>query len=77
MKTVTVDDGLCTALEAAADRNGRAVQELVNEAIGSWLADEAADEADHATIESARGEAAEQGGIEFAAFFDSLPGNPD
>ncbi|MYB43805.1 MAG: hypothetical protein F4X74_02535 [Acidimicrobiia bacterium] len=81
MKTVTVDDGLYTALEAAADRNGRPVQELVNEAIGSWLADsaadEAADEADHAAIESARGEAAEQGGIEFAAFFDSLPGNPD
>ena len=77
MKTMTVDDGLYTALEAAADRNGRPVQELVNEAIGSWLADAAADEADHAAIEGARAEAAEQGGVEFEAFFDSLPGNPD
>ena len=31
MKTMTVDDGLYAALEAAADRNGRPVQELVNE----------------------------------------------
>ncbi|MXY75721.1 MAG: hypothetical protein F4Y40_01345 [Acidimicrobiia bacterium] len=77
MKTTTVDDGLYTALEAAADRNGRPVQELVNEAIGSWLADTAADEADHVAIESARAEAAEQGGVEFEAFFDSLPGNTD
>lgn len=77
MKIMTVDDGLYTALEAAADHNGRPVQELVNEAIGSWLADTAADEADHAVIESARAEAAEQGGVEFEAFFDSLPGNPD
>ena len=77
MKTMIVDDGLYTALEAAADRNGRPVQELVNEAIGSWLADSAADEADHAAIESARAEAAAQGGVEFEAFFDSLPGHPD
>ncbi|MXZ67593.1 MAG: hypothetical protein F4Z17_01015 [Acidimicrobiia bacterium] len=77
MKTMTVDDGLYTALEAAADRNGRPVQELVNEAIGSWLADTAADEVDHAAIENARAEAAEQGGVEFEAFFDSLPGNAD
>lgn len=77
MKTMTVDDGLYTALEAAADRNGRPVQELVNEAIGLWLADTAGDEADHAAIESARAEAAEQGGVEFEAFFDSLPRNRD
>lgn len=77
MKTMTVDDGLYTALEAAADRSGRPVQELVNEAIGSWLADAATDEADHAAIGRARAEAAEQGGVEFEAFFNSLPGNPD
>ena len=77
MKTMTVDDSLYTALEAAADRNGRPVQELVNEAIGSWLADAAADEADHAAIERARAEAVDHGGVEFEAFFDSLPGNPD
>lgn len=77
MKTMTVDNSLYAALEAAADRNGRPVQELVNEAIGSWLADAAADEADQAAIEIARGEAAEQGGVEFEAFFDGLSGNPD
>ncbi|MCY4622398.1 MAG: hypothetical protein OXD34_11290 [bacterium] len=77
MKTMTVDDGLYTALEAAADRNGRPVQELVDEAIGSWLADTAADEADHTAIERARAEAAEQGGVEFETFFDGLSGNPD
>ncbi len=77
MKTMTVDDGLFTALEAAAHRSGRPVQEVVNEAIGSWLADTARDEADHAAIESARAEAIEQGGVEFEASFDSLPGNPD
>ena len=77
MKTMTVDDGLYGALEAAADREGRPVQELVNEAITSWLADVAADEDDHAAIEQARAEAAEQGGVEFEAFFDDLLGNQD
>ena len=72
-----MDDGLFTALEAAGDRNGRPVEELVNEAIGSWLADAAADDTDHAAIESARAEAAEHGRVEFEAFFDSLPGKPD
>ena len=72
MKTTTVDDRLYVALEAAADRNGRPVQELVNEAIGSWLADAATDEADHAAIEQARAEAAEHGGVEFEAFFGDL-----
>lgn len=73
---MTVDYGLYVALEAAAGRNGRPVQELVNEAIASWLADAATDEADHAAIEQARAEAAQEGGVEFEAFFDELLGNP-
>lgn len=77
MKTMTVDDGLYGALEAAADRNGRSVQELANEAIASWLADTATDAADHAAIEQARADAAEQGGVEFEAFFNDLLGNPN
>ena len=75
MTTMSVDDGLYGALEAAADRNGRPVQELVNEAILSWLADAAMDDADHAAIEHARADAAEQGGIEFETFFDKLLGD--
>ena len=75
MKTMSVDDGLYGALEAAADRNGRPVQELVNEAILSWLSDAAMDNADHTAIEQARAEAAEQGGVEFEAFFDELLGD--
>ena len=77
MKTMTVDDGLYGALEAAADRNGRSVQELANEAIASWLADAATDLADRAAIEQARAEAAEQGGVEFEVFFNDLLGSPD
>lgn len=73
MKTMSVDDGLYGALEAAADRDGRPIQELVTEAIVSWLADATMDETDYATIEAARLEAAEQGGVEFEAFFDGLP----
>ncbi len=73
MKTMTVDDGMYGALEAAADRDGRPVQELVNEAIASWLADED----DRAAIEQARVDAAEQGGVEFEPFFDDLLGNHD
>ena len=72
MKTMSVDDDLYGALQAAAGRDGRPVQELVTEAIVSWLADAAMDEADHAAIEAARREAAEQGGLEFEAFFDEL-----
>ena len=74
MKTMTVDDGLYGALETAGDRAGRPVQELVNEAITSWPADAAADEADRGAIEQARAEAAEQGGAEFEAFFEELLG---
>lgn len=77
MRTTTVDDGLYGALEAVADRNGRAVQELLHEAIASWLADGALDDADHAAIERARSEAAEQGGVEFEAFLDELARDRD
>ena len=77
MKTMSVDDGLYGALEAAADQHGRPVQTLVHEAIASWLADAASDDADHAAIEQARAEAAEQGGVEFEAFFDTLSGDRD
>jgi len=77
MKTMTVDDGLYGALEAAADHNGRPVQELVNEAMASWLADAAADEDDRAVIEQARAGAAEYGGVEFEPFFDDLLGTHD
>ena len=72
MKTMTVDDSLYGALEAAADRNGMPLQELANEAIASWLADAETDTADHAAIEQARAEAAKQGGIEFETFFDDF-----
>ena len=70
MKTMTVEDRLYGALEAAADRDGRSVGELLNEAIESWLADAALDDADHSAIARSRDEADEQGGVEFEAFFD-------
>ena len=69
MKTITVDGSLYRALKAAADRNGRSVHELLNEAIKSWLADAAMDDADHSAIERSRLEATGQGEIEFEAFF--------
>ena len=72
MRTTSVDEDLYGALEAAADRNGRTVQDLVAEAIMSWLEEIALDEADHAAIDQARAEAAEQGGAEFEAFFREL-----
>ena len=75
MKTMTVDDNLYGALEAAASRHGRPVQALLNEVIEAWLADDAADEADHAAIDRARLEAAAQGGVEFEAFFEELLGD--
>lgn len=74
MKTMSLDDSLYSALEAAAGRSGRPVQELVNEAIESWLAEAAMDDAEYAAIEDARVEAAEQGGVEFESFFDDLLG---
>ena len=77
MKTMTVDDDHYLALEEAARRSDRSVQELVNEAIESWLAEAELDDTEHAAIEEARAEAAEQGGIEFEAFFDELLGGQD
>ena len=74
MKTMSVDDSLYSALETASDRSGRSMQELVNEAIVSWLAEAAMDDAEHAAIEDARAEAAEQGRVEFESFFDDLLG---
>ena len=77
MKTLSVDDGLYGAMEAAAARDGRSIQELIVEVIGVWLEDASRDEADYALIEHARAEAAEQGGAEFETFFDSLSGTRD
>lgn len=77
MKTMTVEDSLYGALEAASDRDGRPVQELLNEAIESWLADAALDDADHSAIERSRREATEQGGVEFEEFFNELLGDQD
>ena len=74
MKTMSVDDSLYSALEATSGRSGRPVQELVNEAIVSWLAEAAMDDAEHAAIEDVRVETAEQGGVEFESFFDDLLG---
>ncbi len=77
MKTVAVDDSLYGALEAASNRDGRPVQELLNEAIESWLADTALDDAERSVIERSRLEAAEQGGVEFEQFFKELLGDRD
>ncbi len=72
MTSTTVHDDLYGALEAAASRDGRSVQELVNEAVESWLADAAADGHDHDELQRARAEFAQQGGVEFEAFFSEL-----
>ena len=77
MKTMSLDDSLYSALEAASGRSGRSVQELVNEAIVSWLVDAAMDDAEYSSIEDARAEAVEQGGVEFESFFDELLGERD
>ena len=72
MKAMSVDEDLYGALQAVADRDGRTVQDLVAEAIVSWLAELAVDEADHAAIEQSRAEAVELGGVEFEQFFGEL-----
>lgn len=72
MKTMILEDGLYGALEAIAGRRGRPVQELANEAVASWLADAAMDEADYAAVERARVEVAKHDGAEFEALFDAL-----
>ena len=72
MKTMTLNDSLYSVLEEEACRSGRTVNDLVTEAIESWLADFEVDEEERAEIELARSEAAEQGGVEFEEFFDDL-----
>lgn len=74
MKTLAVADSLYAALEAAADRNGRPVQDLVSEAIQTWLADAGMDDAECGEIEAAQAEATEVGGVEFEAFFAEILG---
>ena len=68
-RTMTVSEDLYSALEEEAARSSRTISDLVTEAIETWLADYDLDEAEHAEIESARAEAAEQGGIGFEKFF--------
>ncbi len=77
MKTLTVTDNLYSALEEAADRSGRPIQELVSEAVQTWLDDEAMGGAEHDEVELARAEADEQGGVEFEAFFAGILENRD
>ena len=77
MKTLTINDELYSALEGVANRSGQTVSDLVFEAIQVWLDDIATDEADREKIEAARSEAAEQGGVEFEAFFADLLGSQD
>lgn len=77
MRTMTVEDRLYGALAEAATRNGRPVQDLLNEAIESWLADAALDDGDRSAIERSRAEAAEQGGVEFETFFEGLLADDD
>ena len=72
MRSMTVDDSLYSALEAAAERDGRPVQDLLNDAIESWLADAAMDDADHDAVAQARAEFVERGGVEFEGFFSDL-----
>ncbi len=76
MKTMTMNDGLYSALEEEARRTGRTVNDLVIEAIESWLADSELDEAERSKIEAARVEAAKEGGVEFEEFFDELLQSP-
>ena len=74
MTMITLDDALYLALQEAASRSERPVQELLNEAIEAWLAEAELDEEERGAIEEARAEAAEQGGIEFGEFFKELLG---
>lgn len=72
MRTIEVAEDVYSALEAAADRGGRTIQTLVVEALESWLADLAADEAEFDEIQAARLEAAKGGSVEFEEFFDEI-----
>ena len=72
MKSTTVDDQLYSALETEAEKSGRTIADLVAEAIQTWLADAAYDDAEHELIEASRKEYDEQGGVEFESFFGEL-----
>lgn len=72
MRTIEVAEDVYSALEAAADRGGRTIQTLVAEAVESWLADLAADEAEFDEIQTARLEAASGGAVEFEEFFEGM-----
>ena len=74
MKTLTVTDSLYLALEEAANRSGRPVSDLLSEAIEAWLVDDEMNDAERREIEEARTEVAEQGGVEFEAFFAVVRG---
>lgn len=73
--TAVVDDRQCRAVEAATRRRRRPGPEPVSKALATSLADAAMDDADNDLIEQARAEAAEQGGVEFEAFFNDLDRN--
>ena len=68
MKTMTLNDGLYSALEEEARRSGRTVNDLVTEAIESWLWDFELDGEERSETELARSEAAEQGGSSLRSF---------
>ena len=72
MKSLTVAYALFSALEDVSARSGRPISDLVSEAIEAWLVDAAIDDAEQREIEAGRIEAAEQGGVEFEAFFSEL-----
>ena len=72
MKTLNVTDSLYSSLEEVADRSGRPIQDLVSEAIETWLAEADMDDAERHEIETARAEAADMGGAEFEPFFAEI-----
>lgn len=77
MKTLTVTDSLYLALDEAANRSGRPLSDLLSEAIEAWLVDDKMDDAEGREIGATCAEAAEQGGIEFEAFFADVLGERD
>ena len=57
MKTLTLEDNLYAAMEEEARRVGCTVDEMVSEAVSSWLANIQLDEGEHTVVEAARPEA--------------------
>ncbi len=57
MKTLMMEDDLYAAIEEEALRVGCTVDEIVSEAVLSWLANIQLDEGVHTAVESARPEA--------------------